>query len=47
MEGSSPSERVTVARNHNDRDPVRDGVGVDGQREHQSIRGETSGCKQV
>ena len=47
MESSSSSKRATVAGSHHDRDPVRDGVGVDGQREHQSIRGETSGCKQV
>ena len=47
MEGSSPSERVTVARSHNDRNPVRDSVGVDDERKHQPIRDGTPGRESV
>ena len=45
VESSSSSERITAARSHHDRDPVCDGVRVDGKREHQPIRCEISRCK--
>jgi len=31
MEGSPSSERAAAVRRDNDRDPVRDGIGVDGE----------------
>ena len=37
MECPSPSERPATAGRDNDRDPIRDGIGVDGQREHQRV----------
>ena len=45
VESPSPSECAAVAGGHNDRDPVRDGVGVDDEREHQQVCGCTSGCE--
>ena len=47
LESSSSSERAAAARSHYDRDSVRNGVGVDGQWEHQSICSGTSRRKQV
>ena len=35
VESSSSSERAAAARSYYDRDPVRDGVGVDAKREYQ------------
>ena len=47
VESSSSSKRAATARSQYDRDPVRDGVRVDGQREHQSTSSGTPRCKQV
>ena len=38
MECPSPSERATTGRRDDDRDPIRDGVGVDDKGEHQRPR---------
>ena len=45
VESSSSSERITAGRSHHDRDPVCDGVGVDGKQERQPICCEISKCK--
>ena len=37
MEDPSPSERATTVRRDHGRDPVRDGVRVDGEREHKRV----------
>ena len=37
VEGPLSSERVAVIRRDDDRYSIRDGIGVDGKREHQSI----------
>ena len=37
MEGPSSPERVAAAGRDHGRDPFRDGIGVDGKREHQRI----------
>jgi len=37
MGGPSPSERTAAVRRHYVREPVRDGIGVDGEWEHQPI----------
>ena len=47
VEGSSSSERIAAARSHNDREPVRNGVGVDGEWKHQPICEGTPGCESV
>ena len=47
MEGSPASKRVAAPRSDNDRDRVLDGVRVDVQREHNPVRGRTSGCESV
>ena len=47
VEGTSSSERVAATGRHNDRGPVRDGVGVDGEREHQPICESTPGCESI
>ena len=47
VEGSSSSERVAATGRHNDRDPVRDGVGMDDERKHQPICENTPGCESV
>ena len=44
VESSSSSKRAAVARSYYDQDPVRNGVGVDDQREHQPVREGTPGC---
>lgn len=35
MESPPASKRATTVRRHDDRDPFRDGIGVDGERKHQ------------
>ena len=37
MEGSSPSKRATFVGGDNGHSPLRDGIGVDGQWEHQRV----------
>jgi hypothetical protein len=37
MEDPSSSERVAAVGRDDDRDPVRDGIGVDGKWEHQPV----------
>ena len=34
MEDSPPSKRVTVVRRGDDREPARDGISMDGERQH-------------
>jgi hypothetical protein len=38
MEAPSSSERVTAVGRDDDRDPVRDGIGMDGKWEHHPVR---------
>jgi len=45
MEHSSSSERVATVRRDNDRGPVCDGVGVDGEWERQRVCEGTSPCE--
>lgn len=37
MESPSPSKRAAVVRRDHDRGSVRDGIGVDGEGEHQRV----------
>jgi len=43
----SPSKRTAVLRRDNVREPVRDGVGVDGEREHQRVCEGALRCESV
>ena len=51
MEGPSSSERFTAVGCDNDRNPVRDGIGMDGKWEHHPVRegecqcGSAGACK--
>ena len=47
VESSPSSERVAIARGHNDQGYVCYGVGVDAKREHQSVCEDTSACESV
>ena len=47
VEGSPSPERVVAPGSHNDGDTVRDGVGVDDEREHQPICEGEPGCEPV
>ena len=47
MEGPSPSERVAASGCDNDRHPVRNGVQVDDEREHQPVREDTQGSEPI
>lgn len=47
MEVSPSSERATAIGGDNDKQPVRDGIGVDGQRKHQRIYRCVQGCQPV
>jgi hypothetical protein len=47
VENPPSSERVAAARSDNVRDQVRDGVGLDAQRQHQRVCEEAFGCKPV
>ena len=47
MESTSASECTATDRSDDGWDSLRNGVGVDGEWDHQSIRGEKSGCGPV
>ena len=47
MEHPSPSQRATTARRDDDRESIRDGIGVDGKREHQRVCEGGSQCGSV
>ena len=43
VEIASTPERATTDRSNHDRDPLRDGIRVDGRQKHQRVRKDTSG----
>ena len=45
MENPSTSERITAVRSDNDPEPVRAGIGVDGEWEHQRVRKDAPRCE--
>ena len=45
LEGSSPSECAATVGSDNGQQPIRDGVGMDGQWKHQRVRQEEQGRK--
>ena len=45
LESSSSPERIATAGSYNGQQPVRDGVGMDGQWKHQRVRQDAQGCK--
>jgi len=47
MEGSPSSERVAAARSDNDRESVRDGLGVDAKWQHQPVCEGALECESV
>ena len=47
MEGSSSSKRAAAAGGHDDRNPVRNGVKVDDEREYQPVREDTQGGESI
>ena len=47
MEGPTSSERAAVIRRDDDRGPVRDGIGVDGEGRHQRICEGERQCRSV
>jgi len=47
MENPSASECAAAARSDDVRDSLRNGIGLDGKREHQRLREGTPGCKPI
>ena len=47
MEGPSSSERVAASGGDNDRHPVRNGVKMDDEREHQPVCDDTQGSEPI
>ena len=47
MESPSPPERVAAPGSDNDRDPVRNGVKMDDEREHQPVCDDTQGSEPI